>query len=207
MKKLLSIALLFCAAISLVSCSEDDGTVEEFADWQTKNETYWSTLYTSTLQKIANGNTEVDTIRQWSKQHQTSYTGSKLTYSPEDYIIVEKKVSGTGSELPQFSDSVAVHYQGRLIPSPTYTSGYVFDQSWSGDYNLLTMKASVLKINSVVDGFATALLNMHEGDRWTVYMPYQLGYGTSTSSSSSIPAYSTLIFDLTLSKIYKVGRK
>lgn len=207
MKKLLSIALLFCAAISLVSCSEDDGTVEEFADWQTKNETYWSTLYTSTLQKIANGNTEVDTIRQWSKQHQTSYTGSKLTYSPEDYIIVEKKVSGTGSELPQFSDSVAVHYQGRLIPSPTYTSGYVFDQSWSGDYNLLTMKASVLKINSVVDGFATALLNMHEGDRWTVYMPYQLGYGTSASSSSSIPAYSTLIFDLTLSKIYKVGRK
>lgn len=205
MKKLLYIiGMVFCGV--LTSCSEDEGTAEEYAEWQTKNETYWSTLYSSTLQKIANGSTTVDTIRVWSKQNQTPAAGATLSYGPEDYIIVEKKTAGTGTELPQFSDSVAVHYEGRLIPSTTYTAGYVFDKSWTGDYNLQTMKASVLSISGVVDGFATALLSMHEGDRWTVYMPYQLGYGTSTSSSS-IPAYSTLIFDLTLSKIYKVGRK
>lgn len=205
MKKLLYIiGIVFCGI--LASCSEDEGTVEEYADWQTKNESYWSACYTAALQKKAAGDTSVDTIRQWSKQHQTPMTGATVTYSPKDYIVVEKKVSGTGTELPQFSDSVSVHYQGRLIPSTTYTSGYIFDQSWTGDYNLLTMKPSTFSISGVVDGFATALLNMHEGDRWTVYIPYQLGYGTTTSSSS-IPAYSTLIFDITLSKIHKVGRK
>lgn len=203
MKKLLYIiGIVFCGV--LASCSEDDGTVEEFADWQNKNETYWSTLYNSTLQKKASGSTSVDTIRQWSLQNQVVASGLENPYSPKDYIIVEKKVTGTGTELAQFTDSVAVHYQGRLIPSTTYTSGYIFDSStgWSDDYNLSIMKPTTLKINSVVDGFATALLNMHEGDRWTVYIPYQLGYGTTQSSSSSIPAYSTLIFDITLAKIY-----
>lgn len=203
MKKLLYIiGIVFCGV--LASCSEDDGTVEEFADWQNKNETYWSTLYNSTLQKKASGSTSVDTIRQWSLQNQVVASGLENPYSPKDYIIVEKKVTGTGTELAHFTDSVAVHYQGRLIPSTTYTSGYIFDSStgWSDDYNLSIMKPTTLKINSVVDGFATALLNMHEGDRWTVYIPYQLGYGTTQSSSSSIPAYSTLIFDITLAKIY-----
>lgn len=203
MKNLLYIiGITLCTVLSLSSCSEDEGTVEEFADWQTKNETYWSSLYASTLQHKASGNTAVDTIRQWSLQGQTSISGTPTAYGTDKYIIVEKQQNGTGTTTAQYSDSVAVHYQGRLIPSATYTSGYVFDQSWTGNYNLQTMKPSVMKVSSVVDGFATALLSMHEGDRWTVYIPYQLGYGTSTSSSSSIPAYSTLIFDLTLVKIY-----
>lgn len=208
MKKLLSIAVLLCALFSLAACSEDEGEVEEFAEWQTTNEAYWNTLYASTLQRITAGNEKVDTIRQWSMQNQTSYSGANISYSPENYIIVEKQINGTGTELAQYSDSVDVYYQGRLIPSTTYTSGYIFDSStgWNDNYNTAIMTPTTLKISSVVDGFATALLNMHEGDRWTVYIPYQLGYGTSSSSSSSIPAYSTLIFDLTLVKIHKVNR-
>jgi FKBP-type peptidyl-prolyl cis-trans isomerase FklB len=34
------------------------------------------------------------------------------------------------------------------------------------------------------------------GDIWRIYIPYTLGYGTS--NSSTIPAYSTLIFDVNL---------
>ena len=45
-------------------------------------------------------------------------------------------------------------------------------------------------------GFATALLNMRRGDHYRVYIPYQLGYGSS--DNSSIPGGSTLIFDLRL---------
>ena len=45
-------------------------------------------------------------------------------------------------------------------------------------------------------GFVTALLHMHSGDRWRVYIPYQLGY--NTTEKTGIPAYSTLIFDLAL---------
>ena len=34
------------------SCTENDDTVEEYANWQSKNETYWDNLYTTTQQKI-----------------------------------------------------------------------------------------------------------------------------------------------------------
>ena len=53
----------------------------------------------------------------------------------------------------------------------------------------------------VVDGFSTALQNMVEGDRWIVYIPYQLGYGSSEVASIRGTNYSTMRFDITLSKV------
>ena len=47
----------------------------------------------------------------------------------------------------------------------------------------------------------TAVLNMQRGDRWLVYIPYQLGYGAS-SSNSAVPSYSTLVFDIALADFY-----
>jgi FKBP-type peptidyl-prolyl cis-trans isomerase FklB len=65
------------------------------------------------------------------------------------------------------------------------------------------MSAVILRTNYVVDGFSTALQNMHIGDRWLVYIPYTLGYGTT--DSGTIPAYSTLVFDITLLAYYHPG--
>ena len=61
------------------------------------------------------------------------------------------------------------------------------------------------KAVSLVDGFTTALMSMHRGDHWTVYIPHQLGYGTS--ASGTVPAYSTLIFDLRLVDFSHPGTK
>ena len=44
---------------------------------------------------------------------------------------------------------------------------------------------------------------MHRGDYWRIYVPSDLGYGSS--ATSSIPAYSVLIFDLTLVDFSPVG--
>ena len=74
----------------------------------------------------------------------------------------------------------------------------MFDRSYSGEYNPQTIQPVKFAVNGVVDGFATALMHMSIGDRWEVYIPYQLGYGTQVQSSGSIPAYSTLIFDVGL---------
>ena len=48
-------------------------------------------------------------------------------------------------------------------------------------------------------------MSMHRGDHWTVYIPHQLGYGTS--ASGTVPAYSTLIFDLRLVDFSHPGTK
>ena len=198
------------------SCTENDDTVEEYANWQSKNETYWDNLYTTTQQKIKGGDTSWKIILNYTFQNQKQTTGSALTYHPENYIIAHVEQAGTGTTSPLYSDSVSMHYMGRLIPSTTYTSGLIFDKSWSSNqFNAATSRPvhsyigltydAEGKPTSLVDGFTTALMSMHRGDHWTVYIPYQLGYGEK--SSGVVPAYSTLIFDLRLNDFSHPGVK
>ncbi len=198
------------------SCTENDDTVEEYANWQSKNETYWDNLYTTTQQKIKGGDTSWKIILNYTFQNQKQTTGSALTYRPENYIIAHVEQAGTGTTSPLYSDSVSMHYMGRLIPSTTYTSGLIFDKSWSSNqFNAATSRPVHSNIGltydaegkptSLVDGFTTALMSMHRGDHWTVYIPYQLGYGEK--SSGVVPAYSTLIFDLRLNDFSHPGVK
>jgi peptidyl-prolyl cis-trans isomerase len=198
------------------SCTENDDTVEEYANWQSKNDTYWDNLYTTTQQKIKGGDTSWKIILNYTFQNQKQTTGSALTYRPENYIIAHVEQAGTGTTSPLYSDSVSMHYMGRLIPSTTYTSGLIFDKSWSSNqFNAATSRPvhsyigltydAEGKPTSLVDGFTTALMSMHRGDHWTVYIPYQLGYGEK--SSGVVPAYSTLIFDLRLNDFSHPGVK
>ena len=198
------------------SCTENDDTVEEYANWQSKNETYWDNLYTTTQQKIKSGDTSWKIILNYTFQNQKQTTGSALTYRPENYIIAHVEQAGTGTTSPLYSDSVSMHYMGRLIPSTTYTSGLIFDKSWStNQFNAATSRPvhsyigltydAEGKPTSLVDGFTTALMSMHRGDHWTVYIPYQLGYGEK--NSGVVPAYSTLIFDLRLNDFSHPGVK
>ena len=55
-------------------------------------------------------------------------------------------------------------------------------------------------LGGFIDGFTTALLKMHPGDHWQVFIPYQLAYGAS--GNSSIQGYSMLRFEMVL-KSYK----
>ncbi len=53
-----------------------------------------------------------------------------------------------------------------------------------------------LLISGWIDGFTTALLGMHVGDHWQVFIPANLAYGSSVNST--IPAYSMLRFEMAL---------
>ncbi len=178
---------------AFTSCSETDNEVEEFADWQNKNEAFFNSLYSTTKAKIAAGDKSWKIIKSWS------IPADKETFisSADDYIIVEVLEEGTGSGCPIFTDQVWTHYQGRLLPSASYANGYIFDQSYYGEFNEMTATPVNFSVNSLVDGFSTALQNMHIGDYWRVYIPYQLGYGEK-SSSETIPDCSTLIFEIRL---------
>ena len=166
---LLAILLL---PVAVTSCSESDSNDEEFADWQSRNDTYFSNIYKQAQQAIAHGDKSWTILRSWSL----------------------------------YTDSVLVDYQGKLIPSTSYPAGFVFDQSWYGDdYAEESARPSHLIVSGVVDGFATALQNMHIGDNWIVYIPYQLGYGSTAQSNGSIPAYSNLVFDIHLRGYYRAG--
>ena len=195
MKKynILALLVLMLAPLCFMACSESDDTVEEFPDWKNRNETYFDNIYEK-AKSVEDGSWKI--IRNYTLE-------DTIPVSSTDNIVVEVLEEGTGSGCPMFTDSVLVNYRGRLLPSTSYSDGYVFDQSYTGDYNPQTAMPSQLYVGSLIDGFATALQYMHIGDRWRVYIPYQMGYGTT--ATTSIPAYSTLIFDISLVAYYRAG--
>ena len=79
---------------------------------------------------------------------------------------------------------VTVHYKGSLI------DGQVFDNSYERTC------PDALRLSDVIEGWQVALQKMHVGDKWIIYIPYAMGYGIK--SFDSIPAYSTLIFEVEL---------
>ena len=204
---LLALPLLF------VSCSESDGDEDEFAQpsWQDTNAEYFNKLYSNANQSIATGDNSWRVIRTFSKDKVEG-----LADNPADFIVVHVINEGTGDGCPLYSDTALIHYEGRLLPSKNYPAGKVFDCSWDGEFNPATATPTKMGVyytnvvtssgtttSSCIDGFSTALQNMHVGDRWQVYIPQELGY--KNEEKSDIPAYSTLIFDITLVAYYHPG--
>lgn len=191
------LAVALFAVFGLASCSEEDDTVEEFPNWQARNDAFFNSLTDSVLNllELNPARTDWKRIKSWSKS-------DSIEGGNSDYIIVNVIEEGDpASATPLYTDTVTVHYLGRLLPSVSYPYGYVFDQSYYGNYYDDVSKPLQMAIgnsggNMLVDGFATALQHMRRGDHWMVYIPYQLGYGSQ--SQTGMPAYSTLIFDLRL---------
>lgn len=96
------------------------------------------------------------------------------------------KVLQSGSEggkQPTPSSVVSCHYLGRTI------DGKSFDTSLGG-YPL------AIRLRDLIEGWVIALLQMRVGDKWEIYIPSELGYGSF--SQPGIPANSTLIFEIEL---------
>lgn len=95
--------------------------------------------------------------------------------------------SGEGRR-PQATDQVRCHYEGRLV------DGTLFDSS------IQRGEPAVFGVNQVIAGWVEALQLMSEGDKWKLYIPYQLGYGEQ-GAGGAIPPYSTLVFEVELLEV------
>ena len=113
--------------------------------------------------RIAQGDTTWKVIPYWAIDGLEPTHGT-VQYGEMQHIIVHVLENGTGTDRAAFTDSVKVHYEGHLIPSPTYTAGYRFDASYSGTFSPVTSNPTILKISNLTDGFATAVMKMRAGD-------------------------------------------
>ena len=217
MKKTELLFLLALMSVFVCSCSESEEEESEFADWKEKNEEYFHAIYEKARagQKAADG--------QWKTFLKWSLDSSSL---PEDHIVV-KVISESGQTVsPLYTDSVCLHVKGSLMPTAYHANGYVFLNTYFGEKEeqqvgtplymqangnargwipLTSIDARADAYPIMLDGLATALLHMHVGDRWLIYIPYQLGFGLRNVAELGIPAYSTLILDVKLMRIYKPG--
>ena len=112
------------------------------------------------------------------------------TASGLQYKITQKGIG----EKPEVGDMVSVHYTGKL------TNDSVFDSSIKrGEPITFTLgKGQVIK------GWDEGIALMHVGDKAVFTIPAQLGYGSQ--AQGTIPANSTLIFDVELMKIVKAPK-
>ncbi|WP_221032041.1 FKBP-type peptidyl-prolyl cis-trans isomerase [Actomonas aquatica] len=124
---------------------------------------------------------------------------------PRDLIIVEERYPnaevnstglrtvlmqpGTGAK-PERGDTVEVLYKGTLL------DGTMFDQRIDPEKPFTFQ----LDRGQVIDGWEYGLLMMREGEKRTLIVPYELGYGTR-GRSPDIPRMATLIFEVELLKV------
>ena len=192
---LLAFGISLCLA-ALASCSETEET-DEYANWQERNE-----AYIDSIAKVCSINADGKWIRILSfTLNEKDINGNTTIWDNENYVYCHIETIGEGTTSPIFTDTVCVNYRGRLIPSPSYPEGLVFDQSFKGKVlDPLVNVPKSLCVGGVKVGWSTALQKMHAGDIWKVYIPSHLGYGAS--AQTSIPAHSTLIFDINLTAFY-----
>lgn len=214
MKKLLYFFAVVLAMSTFWACEETNEENFEFENWQQRNEAYFKDTLAFANRQVAAARAQYGD--EW-EQHcdwrvYPSYcttTGGKTTW--EDSIAVHVIEHGQGTGYPLYTDSVRVTYAGRLIPSPTYpTTGYLFDHSGMSNKLQEIMDTrfempATFRVSNLVEGFTTALLHMRIGDYWRVFIPANMGYGTS--GTDNIPGYSNLIFDMRLKAYYRTGSK
>lgn len=111
--------------------------------------------------------------------------GIVTTASGLQYEVLTK---GTGTKSPSATDSVEVHYEGKLL------DGTVFDSSYKRGESI------TFPLNRVIAGWTEGLQLMTEGAKYRLYIPSDLAYG-SRGAGKAIPSNATLIFDVELLKI------
>ena len=198
MKNIKILSLLAMMLFAFVSCDETEET-PEFSNWRARNE-----LYIDSIATVARANADGD----WRVYLATGLDDNK-EWGNEYYVYCNVLQAGDGTVSPAYTDTVLINYSGRLIPSKSYSKGYEFDASYSGELDPSFDVPVKFAVSNTVRGFYTALQHMvagttnANGDIWKVYIPSNLAYGSS--EHSGIPSYSTLIFDINLVSFTPAG--
>ena len=206
MKRFLTLSVLWVATLTtLCSCGETKQT-DEHSNWEERNADFIDGKAQECAGFISQG-VNVDNAVKRQMFRLLSYSlDSDKEWGNSSYVYCEVIQKGTGTVSPLFTDSVRVNYRLRLIPTDTYPNGQVVDQSFKTNSldPTLNIPAS-LQVSTCVKGISSALIHMHCGDFWRVYVPQELGYGANPKSNSSIPAYSALVFDINLVEFARTG--
>jgi len=112
------------------------------------------------------------------------HEGVITTESGLQYKILTK---GKGP-MPTANDTVVVDYEGKLV------NGQVFDSSYARH------EPTTFPISGVIAGWQEALLKMHKGALWMLYIPSNLAYGAQ-GIPDVIGPNETLIFKVHLISI------
>ncbi len=107
------------------------------------------------------------------------------------YVVLE--AGDPEGESPRKQDYVVVHYEGRLA-----ADGTLFDSSFQRG------EPARFPAGALIPGWVEGLQLMKPGDRWLMYIPYDIAYGEA-GRPPVIPPASDLMFEVHLGYVMRVG--
>ena len=188
MSKKIYLFSLVLLALTFTACSETEET-GRYDNWRARSEAFIDSI-ANVYAGQQNGSITV------TDEKEKLYPFTDLTNGQT--IYAKKRISRDGvkdDDKPVYTSKVSAYYR------MSYFNGDVVQQNFAGtepdEFDVL----SEFLLNEVISGWGYTLTEMAEGEFWTLYIPYQSGYGSGTGSDGSLQAYSALVYDVKLDKI------
>ena len=174
MKKYWSLITIALFAFTIVSCGDDNEVVIDEV-WLAANE-----LAIDSVAKLP----------EYTKLEAGAKNG-----------FVYYKVLRAGAEDAQrviYTDEVTVKYCGAFYQGTVFdsTEGTTMDGTFGN-------AKTTFGVSQVIEGWGVALQQMRVGDRWNVWIPWELAYGAG--GNTSIPGFSSLNFVIEVVSIKSEG--
>jgi FKBP-type peptidyl-prolyl cis-trans isomerase len=188
MKIILAVLMVAAAITTIVVMSKDRGETPDFnkkvASTTAKKEP--ATTATQSAQQTQPGQARQP---QATSAQQTQSTNQSIQTEPMD-LEIKTTQEGTGDRQVQNGDTLSMNYTGKL------TDGTVFDSS-------IGRSPFSFKIGQgmVIQGWEKGILGMKVGEKRTLTIPAEMGYGAAGAGGGKIPPNATLIFDVELLSI------
>ena len=210
--------LFIVLCLSLGSCSEKDDEWDPYYNWEARNAEWFAQVADTARTAIAQAKRQYGTAwedhcewRMYKSLWRSADAPGKLTDSICVRILPREPKAEGDTISPKFTDKVRLNFRGWTMATEYTTEKgtrekrmAVFSQTYYGDYNPKTAAPQTMEVSGVIEGFSTALQYMVRGDDWMVYIPQQLAY--EEKASNAIPAYSTLLYRLSIIEIYEAGQ-
>lgn len=177
MLKTIKYVLLAAVAIaSLSACNKkDEVSVEEvYAEWKKVNDEWLA-----------------EQVKRTDSEGKPYYTQLVPRWNPEVFVLIRylsDRKATEGHLSPLYTSTIDTRYRLESY------DGTPMDSST----NIMTYGKGIFRsqLTNVVEGWAIACMDMRVGDSAEVIVPYQVGYGTSTTTS--IAPYTNLKFNIRL---------
>ena len=186
--------------ITAFSSCKETAVFDDHANWQSRNSEFISARASAYSNTVPEAPSKGDRFRILSYK-----LDPEKSWGNASFVYCEVLEQGTGTQTPYFTDSIRINYRVRLIPTDYYPEGQVVDQSFkTANLDPTVNIPSSFLVSGMIDGVTTAAMHMHCGDYWRLYIPAALAY--NNTERGSIPAYSTLIFEINLTEIAPTGQ-
>ena len=156
----ISAVCLVMLVATVTSCKEDTSSVTNYDNWESRNTAYFSQKFKEAQDSDAAGKTNWKLLKSVYKAANSN--------AETDYVIAHIIQCSHDEDTPVTleTDSVYMHYRGRLIPRDQYVQdtttyakeGVMFDTSYYGEtLDLNTAIPAKFAVKDLVDGLQTAL--------------------------------------------------